>query len=171
MANHKIAIEFVHLTTNGEKDIIHTYAYWDGRRSADSRNKAVIDAVAAALAPAPAAPSTYTPAATSTSTPADTPAARCSGQPTPSSAKAKEETPMQEHQEHEGFPFTLEVLQLTRNGEIVGRCFRITCDTCKQRNTKAVESLNSLVLQDAFEELCEEAKLHASSHDDTNYAE
>lgn len=43
MASHKIAIEFVHLTTNGEKDIIHTYAYWDGRRSADSRNKAVID--------------------------------------------------------------------------------------------------------------------------------
>ncbi len=78
---------------------------------------------------------------------------------------------MQEHQEHEGFPFTLEVLHLTRNREIVGRCFRITCDTCKQRNTKAVESLNSLVLQDAFEELCEEAKLHANSHDDTNYAE
>jgi len=78
---------------------------------------------------------------------------------------------MQEHQEHEGFPFTLEVLQLTRDGEIVGQCFRITCGTCKQRNTKAVESLNSLVLQDAFEELCEEAKLHASSHADTNYAE
>lgn len=77
----------------------------------------------------------------------------------------------QEHQEHEGFPFTLEVLQLTRDREIVGRCFRITCNTCKQRNTKAVESLNSLVLQDAFEELCEEAKLHASSHYDTNYAE
>ena len=38
---------------------------------------------------------------------------------------------MQEHQEHEGFPFTLEVLQITRNREIVGRCFRITCDTCK----------------------------------------
>lgn len=78
---------------------------------------------------------------------------------------------MQEHHEHEGFPFTLEVLQLTRDREIVGRCFRITCGTCKQRNTKAVESLNSLVLQDAFEELCEEAKLHANSHDDTNYAE
>lgn len=74
---------------------------------------------------------------------------------------------MQEHQEHEGFPFTVEVLQLTRDGG----CFRITCGTCRQRNTKAVESLNSLVLQDAFEELCEEAKLHASSHDDTNYAE
>lgn len=78
---------------------------------------------------------------------------------------------MQEHQEHEGFPFTVEVLQLTRDGEIVGKCFRITCGTCKLRNTKAVESLNSLVLQDAFEELCEEAKLYASSHDDTNYAE
>nr|DAL06908.1 MAG TPA: hypothetical protein [Caudoviricetes sp.] len=43
---------------------------------------------------------------------------------------------MQEHQEHEGFPFTVEVLQLTRNQEIVGRCFRITCNTCKQRNPK-----------------------------------
>lgn len=144
MASHKIAIEFVHGTAAGEKDIIHTYADWDGRRGEETRTKAIIDAVAAA---------------------------RCSGQPTPSSAKAKEETPMQEHQEHEGFPFTLEVLQLTRDREIVGRCFRITCGTCKQRNTKAVESLNSLVLQDAFEELCEEAKLHASSHDDTNYAE
>ena len=51
MASHKIAIEFVHLTTSGEKDIIHTHAYWDGRRSADSRHKAVIDAVAAAIAP------------------------------------------------------------------------------------------------------------------------
>lgn len=51
MASHKIAIEFVHPTTNGEKDIIHTYAYWDGRRSADTRTKAIIDAVATALAP------------------------------------------------------------------------------------------------------------------------
>ena len=51
MASHKIAIEFVHGTATGEKDIIHTYANWDGRRSADSRNKAVIDAVAAAIAP------------------------------------------------------------------------------------------------------------------------
>lgn len=50
MASHKIAIEFVHGTATGEKDIIHTHAYWDGRRSADSRNKAVIDAVAAAIA-------------------------------------------------------------------------------------------------------------------------
>ena len=51
MASHKIAIEFVHLTTNGEKDIIHTHAYWDGRHGEKARNKAVIDAVAAALAP------------------------------------------------------------------------------------------------------------------------
>lgn len=51
MARHKIAIEFANLTATGEKDIIHTHASWDGRRSADSRNKAVIDAVAAALAP------------------------------------------------------------------------------------------------------------------------
>lgn len=51
MASHKIAIEFVHPTANGEKDIIHTNAYWDGRRGENSRNKAVIEAVATALAP------------------------------------------------------------------------------------------------------------------------
>ena len=51
MASHKIAIEFAHATPNGKKDIIHTYAYWDGRRSADTRTKAIIDAVATALAP------------------------------------------------------------------------------------------------------------------------
>lgn len=51
MASHKIAIEFAHPTPNGKKDIIHTYAYWDGRRSADTRTKAIIDAVATALAP------------------------------------------------------------------------------------------------------------------------
>lgn len=51
MASHKIAIEFANLTTNGEKDIIHTHAYWDGRRGGDERTKAIIDAVAAALAP------------------------------------------------------------------------------------------------------------------------
>ena len=51
MASHKIAIEFVHGTTNGEKDIIHTYAYWDGRRGEPTRTKAIIAAVAAALAP------------------------------------------------------------------------------------------------------------------------
>lgn len=51
MASHKIAIEFVHATTNGEKDIIHTHAYWDGRHGEKARNKAVIDAVATALTP------------------------------------------------------------------------------------------------------------------------
>lgn len=51
MASHKIAIEFVHGTTNGEKDIIHAHAYWDGRRGGDERTKAIIDAVAAAIAP------------------------------------------------------------------------------------------------------------------------
>ena len=51
MASHKIAIEFVHGTAAGEKDIIHTNAYWDGRRGENSRNKAVIEAVATALAP------------------------------------------------------------------------------------------------------------------------
>lgn len=51
MASHKIAIEFANLTTNGEKDIIHTNAHWDGRHGEKARNKAIIDAVAAALAP------------------------------------------------------------------------------------------------------------------------
>ena len=51
MASHKIAIEFANLTTNGEKDIIHTHAYWDGRHGEKARNKAVIDAVATAIAP------------------------------------------------------------------------------------------------------------------------
>ena len=51
MASHKIAIELVHPTANGEKDIIHTHAYWDGRHGEKARNKAVIDAVATALAP------------------------------------------------------------------------------------------------------------------------
>ena len=51
MASHKIAIEFVHGTATGEKDIIHTHAYWDGRHGEKARNKAVIDAVAAAIAP------------------------------------------------------------------------------------------------------------------------
>lgn len=51
MASHKIAIELANLNTNGEKDIIHTNAHWDGRHGETSRNKAVIDAVAAALAP------------------------------------------------------------------------------------------------------------------------
>lgn len=51
MASHKIAIEFAHATATGEKDIIHTHAYWDGRHGETSRNKVVIDAVAAAIAP------------------------------------------------------------------------------------------------------------------------
>lgn len=51
MASHKIAIEFVHGTATGEKDIIHTHAYWDGRHGEKARNKAVIEAVATALAP------------------------------------------------------------------------------------------------------------------------
>mgnify|MGYP000874774612 FL=1 len=51
MASHKIAIEFVHPTATGEKDIIHTHAYWDGRHGEKARNKAVIDAVATAIAP------------------------------------------------------------------------------------------------------------------------
>jgi len=51
MASHKIAIEFVHATATGEKDIIHTHAYWDGRRGGDERTKAIIDAVATAIAP------------------------------------------------------------------------------------------------------------------------
>lgn len=51
MASHKIAIEFANLTTNGEKDIIHTHASWDGRHGEKARNKAVIDAVATAIAP------------------------------------------------------------------------------------------------------------------------
>ena len=51
MASHKIAIEFVHGTATGEKDIIHTHAYWDGRHGEKARNNAVIDAVATAIAP------------------------------------------------------------------------------------------------------------------------
>ena len=78
---------------------------------------------------------------------------------------------MQEHQRQEGSPFTIEVFALTRNMEIVGRVFKLKCVTCGEEKTKAVESLNSLVLQDAVEELFEESRLHASSHDDTNYAE
>ena len=51
MASHKIAVEFVHATATGEKDIIHTHASWDGRHGEKARNKAVIDAVATAIAP------------------------------------------------------------------------------------------------------------------------
>lgn len=78
---------------------------------------------------------------------------------------------MQDHMKYEGIHFTVRVDQLTRNGEIVGKRFRLRCVTCLKELGKEIESLNSLVLQDAFEELCEEVKLHARSHDDTNYAE
>lgn len=78
---------------------------------------------------------------------------------------------MQDHMKCEGIHFTVRVGQLTRNGEIVGKRFCLRCVTCLKELGKDVESLNALYLQDAFEELCEEAKLHASSHDDTNYAE
>lgn len=78
---------------------------------------------------------------------------------------------MKEHQEHKGSPFTISVFNLTRNMEIVGRVFKLKCVTCGEEKTKTVESLSSLYLQDALEELFEESRLHASSHDDTNYAE
>ena len=78
---------------------------------------------------------------------------------------------MQEHQRQEGSPFTIGLFPFIRNEEIVGMVFKLTCVTCGEEKTKAVESLNSLVLQDAVEELFEESRLHASSHDDTNYAE
>lgn len=51
MASHKIAIEFVHPTVNGEKDIIHAHAYWDDAAPPTAATKAVMDAVAAAIAP------------------------------------------------------------------------------------------------------------------------
>nr|DAX49620.1 MAG TPA: putative zinc-ribbon domain protein [Caudoviricetes sp.] len=66
--------------------------------------------------------------------------------------------------EHNGSPFTIAVLQLTRNGEIVGKVFKLKCGTCGEEKTKAVESLNSMAIQDALEELFEESRLHASYH-------
>lgn len=66
--------------------------------------------------------------------------------------------------EHKAFPFTIKVFALTRNGEIVGRIFELKCATCGEKKTKAVESLNSLVLKDALEELFEESRLHSSIH-------
>ena len=71
---------------------------------------------------------------------------------------------MQEHQEGKASPFTITVLHLTRNGGVVGKVFKLKCGTCGEEKTKAVESLNSLVLQDAFEELFEESRLHSSIH-------
>lgn len=75
---------------------------------------------------------------------------------------------MKEHQEHKGSPFTIKVFALPRNGEIVGQVFELKCVTCGEKKTKSVESLNSLVIQNALAELFEESKLHASYHADTN---
>lgn len=75
---------------------------------------------------------------------------------------------MKEHQEHKCSPFTIKVFALPRNGEIVGQVFELKCVTCGEKKTKSVESLNSLVIQNALAELFEESKLHASSHVDTN---
>ena len=66
--------------------------------------------------------------------------------------------------EHKASPFTIEVFHIARNGRIVGRSFRLKCSTCGKEQTKAVESLNSLVLQNALEELFEESRLHSSIH-------
>lgn len=66
--------------------------------------------------------------------------------------------------EHNGSPFTITVLPLTRNRKIVGRVIKLKCVTCGEGKTKAVESLNSLVIQDALKELFEESRLHASYH-------
>ena len=71
---------------------------------------------------------------------------------------------MKEHQERKASPFTIAVLPLTRNREIVGRIFELKCGTCGEKKTKAVESLNSLVLQNAYKELFEESRLHSSIH-------
>lgn len=78
---------------------------------------------------------------------------------------------MKEHQERKASPFTITVLHLTRNGKVAGKVFKLKCGTCGEEKTKAVESLNSLVLQDAFKELFEESRLHAGYHADTNSAE
>lgn len=71
---------------------------------------------------------------------------------------------MKEHQEHKGSPFTITVLPLTRNMKVVGRVLKLKCVTCGEEKTKAVESLNSLVLQNALKELFEESRLHSSIH-------
>lgn len=57
---------------------------------------------------------------------------------------------MQEHQNTKGAPFTIEVFHIARNGRIVGRSFHLKCSTCGKEQTKDVESLNSLHLQDAL---------------------
>lgn len=66
--------------------------------------------------------------------------------------------------EHKGSPFTIKVFALPRNGEIVGQVFELKCVTCGEKKTKSVESLNSLVIQNALEELFEESRLHSSIH-------
>lgn len=66
--------------------------------------------------------------------------------------------------EHKASPFTIQVFAITRNGEIVGRVLELKCATCGEKKTKAVESLNSLVLQNALKELFEESRLHSSIH-------
>ena len=66
--------------------------------------------------------------------------------------------------EHKGSPFTITVLPLTRNMKIVGRVLKLKCVTCGEEKNKSVESLNSLVIQDALKELFEESRLHASYH-------
>lgn len=66
--------------------------------------------------------------------------------------------------EHKGSPFTITVLPLTRNMKIVGRVLKLKCVTCGEEKTKAVESLNTLVIKAAFEELFEESRLHSSIH-------
>lgn len=71
---------------------------------------------------------------------------------------------MKEHQEHKGSPFTITVLPLTRNMKIVGRVLKLKCVTCGEEKNKAVESLNTLVIQAAFKELVEESRLHSSIH-------
>lgn len=75
---------------------------------------------------------------------------------------------MQEHQEGKASPFTIAVLHLTRNGEIVGKIFKLKCGICGEEKTKAVESLSRLAIQDALNELFEESRLHSSIHVDTN---
>lgn len=67
--------------------------------------------------------------------------------------------------EHKGSPFTITVLPLTRNMKIVGSVLKLKCVTCGEEKTKAVESLNSLVIKAALKELIEESRLHASYHD------
>lgn len=66
--------------------------------------------------------------------------------------------------EHKASPFTITVLPLTRNMGIVGRVLKLKCQTCGEEKTKAVESLNPLVIQNAIKELFEESRLHSSIH-------